>query len=406
MITEQSLITELESALEAGSQDKRVETLRRITDLFVADSSRLNDNQIDIFNDVLQHLVKRIEGKALMELSERLAPINNAPVGVVRRLAHDDNIAIAAPVLTHSTRLGDKDLIEIANSKSQAHLLAISGRPQIQPVVTDVLLRRGDRQVFHRLAENYGAGFSEHGFATLVQHSASDDNLAEKVGLRRDLPAPLFRELVQRATEVVRGRLLNTAAPEARQRIQRVLANIAEDERHEAGFDNEHDYADAHARAMAKQAKHELDESVVAEAAKADRYADMIAGLSLLCGAPMPLVENLLASKHNEAFLIPCKAAGLQWATVRLLLTCRSIGRNMAGDDLESTRVDYYRLSQTAAGRVLRFWQVRQAAGKDAPAPAHKPAAAAPAAAPPAVAAPATPKAAAPTFGRASRSLR
>jgi hypothetical protein len=139
----------------------------------------------------------------------------------------------------------------------------------------------------------------------------------------------------------------------------------------------------------------------VADAAKSDRYADMIAALSLLCGAPMPLVENLLQGKHNEAFLIPCKAAGLQWATVRLLLTCKSIGRKMSGEVLESTRGDYFRLSQAAAGRVLRFWQVRQAAAKDAP-EAQK---AGPAAPGPAAAKPAVNKPAAPTFGRASRSL-
>jgi uncharacterized protein (DUF2336 family) len=303
--------------------------------------------------------------------------------------------------LTHSSRLSDKDLIEIAGNKSQAHLLAISGRPQIHNTVTDVLLRRGDRQVFHRLAENCGAGFSDHGFGVLVEHSANDDHLAEKVGLRRDMPPPLFRELLQRATEVVRSRLLNTAPPETRLRIQKVLATIAEDEGHQAGFDNEHDYAEAHSRALAKQTKGELDEAAVAEAAKSDRYADLIAALALLCGAPMPLVENLLQGKHNEAFLIPCKAAGLQWATVRLLLTCRSIGRKMSGEDLESTRADYFRLSQTAAGRVLRFWQVRQAAAKDAP-ELQK---AAPAALGPTAAKPAPAKSAAPTFGRASRLL-
>ncbi len=39
----QSLIAELESAIQSGSNDKRVDTLRRITDLFVADADRFND---------------------------------------------------------------------------------------------------------------------------------------------------------------------------------------------------------------------------------------------------------------------------------------------------------------------------------------------------------------------------
>ena len=62
-----SLISELEDAIQSGSKDKRVDSLRRITDLFVADANRLNDQQIDVFDDVLCHLIKRIEGKALEE---------------------------------------------------------------------------------------------------------------------------------------------------------------------------------------------------------------------------------------------------------------------------------------------------------------------------------------------------
>src|SRR5271168_597096 len=164
-----SLIADLEDAIQSGSKDRRVETLRRITDLFVADADRLSDQQIDVFDDVLGHLIKRIEAKALAELSRRLAPINNAPIDVVRRLARDDNIVVAEPILAASARLSDNDLIDIAKTKTQAHLLAISARPQIGEAVTDALLQRGDRDVFHKLAGNSGASFSQHGFETLVR---------------------------------------------------------------------------------------------------------------------------------------------------------------------------------------------------------------------------------------------
>jgi uncharacterized protein (DUF2336 family) len=55
----------------------------------------LNDQQIDVLDDVLNQLIKRIEGKALAELSERLCQVNNAPIEVVRRLARDDDITVA-----------------------------------------------------------------------------------------------------------------------------------------------------------------------------------------------------------------------------------------------------------------------------------------------------------------------
>jgi hypothetical protein len=105
----------------------------------------------------------------------------------------------------------------------------------------------------------------------------------------------------------------------------------------------------------------ELHEATIFEFAKAARYADMVVALSLLCGAPLKLVENLLQSGHREAILIPCKAAGLEWPTVRMVLNCRSIGRT-SDHDIESARADYAKLSQSSAARVMRFWQIRQAA--------------------------------------------
>ncbi len=365
MSTQPSLIADLESAIQSGSDDKRVAMLRRITDLFVADADRLDERQIDVFNDVLEHLIQRIEGKALAELSRRLAPINNAPLGVVRRLAGHDNITIAESVLTQSTRLSDRDLIDIANTKTQAHMLAISARPKIGTTVTDVLLERGNHQVYHKLAANHGADFSESGFATLVKRSEGDDELAEKVGLRRDVPFPLFRQLLLHATEVVRSRLLASASPEARNRIQHALATVSEDEQHAAGFQNKQDYDAAYTRVLAMQSKGELSEISLLNFARSERYPDMLAGLSLLCGAPMQLVENLLQSKHREGFLVPCKAAGLDWTTVSIILSCRSVGGTLSGDDFDAARTDYMRLSQPAAARVLRFWLVRQSTVKD-----------------------------------------
>jgi uncharacterized protein (DUF2336 family) len=365
-----SLIAELEDAIESGSKDKRIDTLRRITDLFVSDADRLNDQQIEVFDDVLGHLIKRIEGKALAELSRRIAPINNAPTEIVRRLARHDDIAVAEPILTQSGRLSDKDLIEIATTKTPAHLLAISARSQIGANVTDVLLQRGDRKVFHRLVGNSGATFSEGGFSTLVQHSERDGDLAEKIGLRLDVPLRLFRELLLRATEAVRARLLASAGPESRDQIQRVLAAISEDAGHEAGFQNEHNYAEAQARVLAMRTTGELNEGAIFEFAKAGRHADMVAALSLICGAPLKLVENLLQSEHREALLIPCKAASLEWPTVRMILTCRSIGRTMSDQNIDAARTDYYKLSPNNAKRVLRFWQVRQTASNNPATPA------------------------------------
>src|SRR6185437_559330 len=100
-----SLIDDLETAIKQGNPASRVETLRRITDLFLHDADRLNDEQISVFDDVLCLLAEKIEKTALVELGSRLAPVDMSPIKVVRRLARDDQIEVAAPVLIGSRRL-------------------------------------------------------------------------------------------------------------------------------------------------------------------------------------------------------------------------------------------------------------------------------------------------------------
>ena len=78
-----SLIIELEEAVHSHSAERRVETLRRVTDLFLGEAERLSDEQIGLFDDVLGKLIHRIETRALAELSSRLAPIDNAPIDVI-----------------------------------------------------------------------------------------------------------------------------------------------------------------------------------------------------------------------------------------------------------------------------------------------------------------------------------
>jgi uncharacterized protein (DUF2336 family) len=158
-----SLIVDLEKAIEGGSQDKGVETLRRVTDLFLNVADRLDEAQVGVFDEVLSHLIKRMERNAVAALSARLAPVDNAPIALIRTLARDDEIAVAGPVLAQSVCLTTHDLVEIAQTKSQAHLLAISGRAQLEDAVTEQLLSRGDSAVIHRIAERIDARPSEPG---------------------------------------------------------------------------------------------------------------------------------------------------------------------------------------------------------------------------------------------------
>src|SRR6185312_15956141 len=94
-----SLLPELEEVVQHGSAEKRAETLRRITALFLDGAPHFQDQHVTLFDDVIGLLIEEIESKALAELSRRLAPVPNAPSGIVHKLAANDDIEVAGPVL-------------------------------------------------------------------------------------------------------------------------------------------------------------------------------------------------------------------------------------------------------------------------------------------------------------------
>jgi len=82
-----SLFDDLDAALQSGSSETRVAMLRQVTDLFLSEADRLNEEQISVFDNVLVQLIERIEARTLVEISERLAPVANAPIDLTLNLA-------------------------------------------------------------------------------------------------------------------------------------------------------------------------------------------------------------------------------------------------------------------------------------------------------------------------------
>src|ERR1700761_4964073 len=97
---QETLIAELETAVRIGTSDARVKKLREVSALFLSEAATLTDEQIGVFDDVLCRLMSRIETRALVELGHSLAPVDNAPVETIRKLAWNEEIAVAGPVLT------------------------------------------------------------------------------------------------------------------------------------------------------------------------------------------------------------------------------------------------------------------------------------------------------------------
>lgn len=358
MFAATSLIPELEEVLQHGSREKRADALKRITSLFIDGAASFNEDHIQLFDEVFSQLIAEIETKARAELSQQLAPVDNAPVKVVRKLAQDDDITVAGPLLSLSHQLDNAALVEIAKSKGQAHLLAIAGRSEIAEAITDVLVKRGDREVIHNVADNYHARLSQTGFSTLVKRAEDDGVLAEKVGQRPDIPPHLFRALLLQATDLVQKRLLSKARPEIAAEIRRVLAKVSR----EIGANvAPRDYKEAQRTIAAMKRAGVLNENELASFAREQCFEETVVALSVLCAVPLDVVDRLINGERADPVLILCRAAGFGWQTVRAIMLSRPGKHGTSTKGLEEAQANFERLSMSTAQRVVSFWQVRPA---------------------------------------------
>src|SRR6266481_5972005 len=330
--TSESLLDELQNTLAHGTVARRVETLRRVTDLFINGAVDFKDEQIRLFDDVFQCLMKHIETPAKALLSSRLAPIDTAPPLTIRALAFDDAIEVAAPVLSRSERLDDEALIETARNKSQAHLMAISTRRVLSDAVTDVLVLRGNDEVIQSTVNNPGAEFSERGFTRLVNRAEGDDDLATCIGLRPTMPRHLYLKLLAKASVAVRARLeaanpqqaadVPTAVREATRRARTAPSAITRET------------AIAHALVKSLYDDGRLDELQVAAFAQAGKFDEANAAIAALANVPVSIAENMMVETCAEGVMILAKVSGISWPTVKAIINMRDDLSGMKPVDL------------------------------------------------------------------------
>jgi uncharacterized protein (DUF2336 family) len=356
----ESLLDELQSTLAHGTVARRVETLRRVTDLFINGAVDYSDEQIGLFDDVFQCLIQHIEISAKTLLANRLAPIDTAPPQTVRTLALDDVIEVAGPVLTQSVRLDDKTLIETARHKSQAHLMAISKRKVLSDAVTDVLVLRGNDEVVHSTVNNPGAEFSERGFTRLVSRAGGDDELATCLGLKPTMPRHLYLKLLAKASDTVRRRL-EAANPKQAAEIPHAVREATRLARSAKSAMTEQT-AIAHALVKSLFEDGRLDEHQVAQFAETGKFDEANAAIAALANVPVMIAENMMIETRAEGVMILCKVSGMSWSTVKAIINLRDDLSGAEPTDLQACKDTYERLRPSTAQQVLRFHRMQQTA--------------------------------------------
>jgi uncharacterized protein (DUF2336 family) len=348
---------ELNGAEEDGPEhDARI--FGEVTDLFLSNVGRLGDSQIAAVDGVLAHLVGRVEATTVIQLSEALSTVDRAPRQTIRKLAFHEQPQVAAPVLRCSNCLAEADLLEIIKSRSQQHLLAICDRKTLNEALTDALMRFGDVNVSNALARNSGARFSECGYATLVGRAERDEGLAEKLGVRLDIPGSLLRELIGKVADVVRARFLTGSRPVARGKAQNSAATAGQ-------VRKAIDYTQAQSEVVALNRTGKLNDSIVNRFAVRGEYTHVVAALALKADVKVEAIEPLLEPDRVYGLIVACKAAQVTWSTTTMIVRNRPNCPPSTDRELEQCVAVYESLLLSVAQWTIRFGSDRILAKKN-----------------------------------------
>lgn len=349
-----NLVSDLEKAITTRSAEADV-LLQKISDLFLLNVGHYTADQLDVFDGALNTLIAKVEVAARAKLARQLAPVNSAPTNTIRSLALDDAIEVAEPILSQSNGLDDGTLTQCVATKGQDYLLAIATRNRVSEPVSHQLIAKGNNRVLGTLASNPGAVISEPSFGTLVRKSTDDDWLSECVAGRKDIPEHHLRELLSKASEIVRQRLM-TANPKFSKLIQEILPlNAPSTAKNALGPSKDYRAAEGVVKSRG------LTEAIVNEFAEQKKLAEVIVSIAQLSGLSVHEIERLFIGAWTSPVSIILKAIGFHLRTIDAIYRSRLSSSDVIGSDLIQTKAEFIALRRPTAERILRFFYAKRA---------------------------------------------
>jgi uncharacterized protein (DUF2336 family) len=277
----------------------RVELARKIgrlmPDLDREESEKLRALTIETLEKLANDQLPRV--RAI--LAEEIKSLDCVPKKIIRRLAVDLEMIVAAPILEYSPLLSDTDLMEvIATAKASAALTAIAKRKFLSANVADAIVTSLDVPAVAALLANPDAK---------VRAEALDDIIARAEKIRAwhqplVLRADLSQRAIRRIASFVGAALIEMLGQhhkidaETRNHLNHQLRH-----RIEAGDDaqrNEEEHAASEVETARRKGK--LDDGFVDAAAEAGKREVVMLALAALASVQPETVRKILQFKSAK----------------------------------------------------------------------------------------------------------
>jgi len=291
------------------NHSEREQLFRNMAQLFSYVSDRCDDEQVAQYDEVLCQLAELVEVEARVHVAKLLAPLERAPGTVIVKLANDD-IEVARPLLEFSNVLNDDDLIDIIGHKSEAHRIAIAGRPSVPERVGEAIVEHGQKSSVVRLVRNGNAEFDKATLEKLVKRATADLEIAADLRNRPEIDWSSLRgEIDSVASKVLEtlGEGDKSLDPVAAGKLNAVVYNRL---RNRAGF-SATEWKVAYNQVKALSDRKQLDERALARFARFGYGHHAAAALTVMLRVAPEVFVKWLASQDYVAVTVALRAAGL-----------------------------------------------------------------------------------------------
>ena len=293
--------------------DVRAELARRIARLVPGADEHM---QADLRQRVIVLLEKLAEDRlprVRAIISDEIKSSQNVPRHIVKKLAHDSELSVCAPVLEYSPLLSDTDLMElIAGSAVNGASEAIAKRAHLSSDVADAVARTLDVAAVTNLLSNPNAQIREDTLDQIINMAVDEDLLHEPLVLRPNLSMRAVRRIASFVARALLEQLLEQSDLDdgTRKQVQKKVLERVEKEDIDAP---KTDIKLATVRKLYEEGK--LDDKAVAKLALPGGKEAVALALALLTKEPVQKIAKIAESRSPEAITSVCWLAKLSMRT-------------------------------------------------------------------------------------------
>ncbi|PCJ59108.1 MAG: hypothetical protein COA65_06650 [Rhodospirillaceae bacterium] len=336
----------------------RCQLARKIGRLVPNISEAAQDRMRDLTLEILQILARDRLPDVRRMLAEELRATTQAPRDVIRKLARDREIEVAAPVLEFSPLLTDTDLLTlIATGPDKELVTAIARRDAVSKPVSDAIVETENVPAIATLLANPSAQIREETLDRLVTRAPAIPSWHAPLARRPELSPSMIRKL----TGFLAASLLKTLQnrgdldPETAAMVATAIHDRLQ--REEAGDlapseGNAQQNAASDVRALLE--KGQLDEKAIAAAVGEGKHFFVTEALAALAHVPVKMAARILGAGNAAA------VAALSWKAslgARLASRIQTRIAHVPPTEALSVETDTYPMDEAAMRLQLDSFQ-------------------------------------------------